>query len=78
MYVDVGRAEDSDELPLTTEQTGLGANLPSCRPYGESRCWLLLHGADSVFNESECSAQRQENNPEELGGTARLALSVCA
>lgn len=38
---------------------------------------LLVHLADSAFNESECSARCQENNPEELGGTARLMFSVC-
>ncbi|KAG7230809.1 hypothetical protein INR49_019623 [Caranx melampygus] len=38
---------------------------------------LLLHLADSAFNESECSARCQENNPEELEGTARLMFSVC-
>lgn len=38
---------------------------------------LLLHLADGAFNESERSGRCQENNPEELEGTARLTLSVC-
>lgn len=38
---------------------------------------LLLHLADGAFNESERSGRCQENNPEELDGTARLMLSVC-
>lgn len=53
-----------------------GVNLPSCLPYSEVGV-LLLHLADSAFNESERSARCQENNPEELEGTAQLMLSVC-
>lgn len=52
-----------------------GVNLPSCLPYSEVGV-LLLHLADSAFNESECSARCQENNPEELEGTARLMFCV--
>lgn len=50
--------------------------MPSCLPYSEVGV-LLLHLADSTFNESECGAWCQENNLEELEGTARLMLSVC-
>lgn len=38
---------------------------------------LLPRLADGAFNESERSGRCQENNPEELEGTARLMLSVC-
>lgn len=38
---------------------------------------LLPRLADGAFNESGRSGRCQENNPEELEGTARLMLSVC-
>lgn len=38
---------------------------------------VSVHLAGGAFNESERSGQRQEDNPEELEGTARLMLTVC-
>lgn len=65
----VGLLSAADAVNLTPPPLSLGL----CGDVGV----LLLHLADGAFNESERSGRCQENNPEELEGTARLMLSVC-